>query len=126
MMFWNQPSEQIANRVHRKSVEILSEVGFCVPDSQTLADLKSAGFITDGDSQMVRITGDLLDEALKTLPREVSLYQRTSQEGLDFNERSYFMGAGTPVNVQDLDTRERRLATRQDVRNFVILQDGYG
>ena len=53
-MFWNQPSEQIANQVHRKSVEILSEVGFCVPDSQTLADLKSAGFITDGDSQMVR------------------------------------------------------------------------
>ncbi len=30
-MFWNQPSEQIANRVHRKSVEILSEEGFCLP-----------------------------------------------------------------------------------------------
>lgn len=33
------------------------------------------------------------------------------------------MGAGTPVNVQDLDTHERRLATRQDVCNFVTLQD---
>jgi trimethylamine--corrinoid protein Co-methyltransferase len=42
---------------------------------------------------------------------------------LDFKQRSYFMGAGTPVNVEDLDTLERRLATRQDVRNFVTLQD---
>jgi len=122
-MFWHQPSEQIANRVHRKSIEILSEVGFCVPDGQTLAVLKSAGFVTNSDSQLVRITGDLLDEALKTLPREVSLFPRTSQAGLDFTGRSYFMGAGTPVNVQDLDTLERRAATRQDVRDFVILQD---
>ena len=123
MMFWNQPSEQIANQVHHKSVEILSEVGFCVPDNQTLADLKSAGFITDSDSQMVRIPEDLLVEALRTLPRDVSLYKRGSRAGLDFDKHSYFMGAGTPVNVQDLDTHKRRAATRQDVRNFVILQD---
>ena len=122
-MPWNQPSEQIADQVHRKSVEILSEVGFSVPDSQTLADLKSAGFIVDDESQMVRITDDLLDEALSSLPGEASLYQRGSQVGLDFKDRSYFMGAGTPVYVQDLDTHERRMATRQDVRNFVILQD---
>jgi trimethylamine--corrinoid protein Co-methyltransferase len=122
-MPWNQQSEQIADRVHRESVDILSEVGFCVPDDQTLSDLKAAGFIIDDDSQMVRITADLLDEALRTLPNEVSLYQRESQVGIEFNDRSYFMGAGTPVNVQDLDTQERRPATRQDVRNFVTLQD---
>jgi len=122
-MPWIQPSEKISNVVHRKSVEILSEVGFCVPDTQTLANLKSAGFIVDDESQMARITDDLLDEALSSLPAETGLYQRGSQVGLDFKHRSYFMGAGTPVNVQDLDTDERRMATRQDVRNFVILQD---
>jgi len=123
MMPWNQQSEQIADRVHRESVDILSEVGFCVPDDQTLSDLKAAGFIIDDDSQMVRITADLLDEALRTLPNEVSLYQRESQLGIEFKDRSYFMGAGTPVNVQDLDTHKRRLATRHDVRSLVILQD---
>jgi trimethylamine--corrinoid protein Co-methyltransferase len=122
-MPWNQPSGQIADRVHRESVNILSEVGFCVPDGQTLSDLKAAGFIIDDDSQMVRITGDLLNEALSTLPNVVSLHQRGSHVGIDFKDRSYFMGAGTPVNVQDLDTHERRLATRHDVRSLVILQD---
>jgi trimethylamine:corrinoid methyltransferase-like protein len=33
------------------------------------------------------------------------------------------MGAGTPVNVFDLQTGVRRPATRQDVRNLVTLQD---
>ncbi|MBC8506549.1 MAG: trimethylamine methyltransferase family protein [Anaerolineales bacterium] len=122
-MHWNQTSDEIANLVHRKSVEILSEVGFSVPDSETLAKLKSAGFLVDDESQMVRITKDLLDEALHTLPQNVKLYRRGSQVGLDFKSRSHFMGAGTPVNVQDLDTGERRAATRQDVRDFVTLQD---
>lgn len=122
-MPWNQPSDQIADRVHRESVDILSEVGFCVPDEQTLTDLDAAGFITDDTTQMVRIPENLLDEALRTLPQKVNLYKRGSRVGLDFDKRSYFMGAGTPVNVQDVDTCERRLATRHDVNSLVILQD---
>ncbi|MCP4200067.1 MAG: hypothetical protein GY762_23240 [Proteobacteria bacterium] len=122
-MHWRQPSEEIANLVHRKSVEILSEVGFCVPDAHTLARLKGAGFVVRDEDQMVRISAELLDEALSTLPHDVRLYQRGKQEGLDFTDHSYFMGAGTPVNIEDLDAGERRAATRQDVRNCVTLQD---
>ncbi len=123
MMYWNQPSEEITNLVHQKSVEILSEVGFSVPDPETLTKLKGIGFVVDDETQMACITNDLLDEALRALPKNVKLYERGSQVGLDFKDHSYFMGAGTPVNVQDIDTGERRAATRQDVRNFVTLQD---
>ncbi len=87
-------------------------MGFCVPDGQTLAILKAVGFITDNNSQMVRTSEDLLYEAMSTLPRDISLYSRGGQEGLDFKRHSYFVGAGTPVNVQDLDNDERRAATR--------------
>jgi trimethylamine---corrinoid protein Co-methyltransferase len=122
-MNWNQPAEEIAHLVHRKSVEILSEVGFSVPEAETLAALKSAGFIVDTEAQMVRITRELLNEALSTLPGDARLYPRGDQNGLDLMNQSYFMGAGTPVNVQDLETGERRAATRRDVRSFVTLQD---
>ncbi|MCJ7702082.1 MAG: hypothetical protein MUO62_10895 [Anaerolineales bacterium] len=37
-------SETIADLIHEKSVEILAEVGFCVPDKGVLARLDSAGF----------------------------------------------------------------------------------
>jgi trimethylamine--corrinoid protein Co-methyltransferase len=118
------PSEKIADLVHEKSLEILTEVGFCVPDDNVLARLDSAGFLVDLDSQMVRIQSDLLDAALESLPRDVRLYDRDGKVPTQFGVESCFMGAGTPVNVFDLHTGEHRSATRQDVHNLITIQDG--
>ena len=114
----------IVELVHTRTVEILSEVGFCVPEQGALARLEAAGFAVDRDSQMVRITTELLDEALSRLPRDVCLHDRSGTTPVPFGRSSYFMGAGTPVNVFDLKTGARRPATRQDVRDLVRLQDG--
>ncbi|NIV38496.1 MAG: hypothetical protein GWN58_56495, partial [Anaerolineae bacterium] len=72
---------------------------------------------------MVRITADLLGEALSLLPQDVCLYDRSGATPAPFGHGSCFMGAGTPVNVFDLQTGARRSATRQDVRDLVCLQD---
>ena len=119
----NRLPESVAELVHTRSVEILSQVGFCVPEQQTLARLETAGFPVDRGSQMVRITTDLLDEARSRLPQDLSLHDRSGTTPVPFGRGSYFMGAGTPVNVLDLKTGARRPATRQDVRDLVRLQD---
>jgi trimethylamine--corrinoid protein Co-methyltransferase len=116
-------SETIANLVHEKSVEILQDIGFCVPDEIVLARLDSAGFMVDFDSQMVRITPELLSAALQILPKDVKLYTREGEVLTQFGVDSCFMGAGTPVNVFDLHSGEHRSATRQDVRKLVTIQD---
>ena len=113
----------IVELVHTRTVEILSEVGFCVPEREALARLQAAGFPVDRDSQMVRITTELLDEALSRLPHDVCLHDRSGTTPVPFGQSSCFMAAGTPVNVLDLETGARRPATRQDVRNLVRLQD---
>ena len=113
----------IANLVHDKSIEILSEVGFCVPDPPTLHKLASAGFIVDPTTQMVRIPLELFKEALGSIPKNVQLFDRTGEKSTQFGTFSHFMGAGTPVNVFDLNTGIRRSATRQDVRQLVTIQD---
>lgn len=122
-MYWNQRSEKIAEQVHEASIEILTDVGFCVPEENLLTRLEKAGFPVDKENQMVRITEDLLDAALKTLPQELKLFNRTNTKEFDFQNGSYFMGAGTPVNVFDLENGERRDATHKDVCNFITLQD---
>jgi len=116
-------SESIAELVHIKSVEILTEVGFCVPEPGTLARLETAGFPVDRQSQMVRLTPELLEAALTDLRRDVMLYDRSGERPVPFDRTSCFMGAGTPVNVLDLDSGLRRSSTWQDVRDLVILQD---
>ena len=116
-------SENIAGLVHDKSVEILQEVGFCVPDEKVLASLESAGFLVDMGSQMVRIVPELLETALESLPKNIRLYTRNGEVVTNFGVDPLFMGAGTPVNVFDLHNGEHRSATRQDVRQLVTIQD---
>jgi trimethylamine--corrinoid protein Co-methyltransferase len=119
----NRLNDSIAEMVHTKSIEILSEVGFCVPEPGVLGRLEAVGFPVDGESQMVRVTPELLETALARLRRDVKLYDRAGQSPVPFELGSCFMGAGTPVNVFDLETGARRPATRQDVRDLVTLQD---
>jgi trimethylamine--corrinoid protein Co-methyltransferase len=116
-------SDSIAELVHVKSVEILTDVGFSVPEPGALSALQAAGFPVDADSQMVRVTPELLETALARLTRDVKLYDRTGKTPAPFDRGSCFMGAGTPVNVLDLQTGGRRPATRQDVCDLVTLQD---
>ena len=109
--------------VHEKSAEILDEVGFCVPEPAALGRFESAGFPVDRESQMVRVTAELLEAALATLNREVELYDRAGKTVAPYRQQSCFMGAGTPVNVFDLESNRHRPATRRDVRQLVVLQD---
>ena len=107
--------DSTAELVHEQSVEILSEVGFCVPERDALARLEVAGFPVDWESQMVRVTPELLETALARLPHDVRLYDRAGETPAPFERgpfdeaqgRSCFMGAGTPVNVLDLQTGVR-------------------
>jgi len=99
------------------------DTGFCVPDPEILSRLGETGFIVHHETQMVRITSDLLDTALSRLPKDVHLYDRKGENPAPYDQRSCFMGAGTPVNVLDLETGIRRPATRKDVRQLVTLQD---
>jgi len=115
--------DSTAELVHEKSVEILSEAGFCVPELDALTRLEAAGFPVDLESHMVRVTPDLLETALTRLPRDVTLYDRAGEKPAPFDRGSCFMGAGTPVNVFDLQTGAHRPATWQDVRDLVALQD---
>jgi trimethylamine--corrinoid protein Co-methyltransferase len=122
-MLTNRLPDSVAQLVHGQSVEILTQVGFCVPEQRALALLEDAGFLVDRETQMVRITPELLQTALLRLPHDVKLYDRAGERPAPYEQRPCFMGAGTPVNVFDLQTGVRRPATRQDVRNLVTLQD---
>jgi trimethylamine--corrinoid protein Co-methyltransferase len=123
MTFDNQDNETIAQIVHEKSVQILTETGFCVPDSHALNKLEAAGFIVDWDTQMVHTPLEILETALSTLPKYPPLFDRHGVTPAPFKIRSCFMGAGTPVNVLDLESGTRRAATHQDVRQLISLQD---
>ena len=113
----------IADLVHEQSVDILIDVGFCVPDHELLTRLEGEGFIVNRENQMVRFSPELLDQALKNLPKDFIFFNRDGELLTKFGQEACFMGAGTPVNVFDLHTGEHRSSTRADVRQIVTIQD---
>jgi trimethylamine--corrinoid protein Co-methyltransferase len=122
-MLANGLGDPAVELVHAKSAEILSEVGFCVPEHEALTRLEAAGFLVNWESQMVRVTPEILSTALARMPQDIWLYDRSGQKAAPWRQRTCFMTSGSPVNVLDLETGARRLATRQDVRRLVRLQD---
>ncbi|GMQ77716.1 MAG: hypothetical protein BMS9Abin02_0204 [Anaerolineae bacterium] len=122
MRFLEQHSDSITDLVHEISVKILKDVGFCVPEAKTLTRFESAGFSTEHESQMVRMTQELVDAALSTLNQDVKLYDRARESAVPTNHNSCFMGAGTPVHVFDLGSANHGPATQNDVRQLVRLQ----
>jgi len=99
------------------------DIGFCVPEPDALIRLNGAGFQVDHESQMVRVTPDLVRFALDGLNRDVKLFGRNGQQALPYLQQSCFMGAGTPVHVFDLESGQHRPSSRRDVRQLVALQD---
>ena len=86
-------TEEIAQIVHLGSVEILTDVGFCVPDQKLLARLEKAGFQIDLESEMVLISEDLLEAALQSLPRDLRLFSRNGQPLEKFGVQILFYGS---------------------------------
>lgn len=114
---------ELTTLVHEKTVELLDEVGVCIPAPAVLADLKQAGLRVDGESQMVRFPPDILAELIGSAPKNLALYQRDGRTPVPFEEGPRFMGSGTPTTVFDLETGQRRPSTRQDVVDMVRLLD---
>ena len=123
MTFDHQKSDAFTSLIHKKSVEILFETGFCVPHDEALTRLEKAEFIVDRETQMVRIPPPLLETALSNLPKKTKIYDRNGLIPAPYEDHSCFMGAGTPVNVLDLESGARRPATRRDVQQLVKIQD---
>ena len=88
-----------------------------------LGRLDKAGFTVDHESQMVRIPPVLLDSAISGINRSFCLYDRNGKPAALTDHKSAFMGAGTPVNVFDLETGLHRPAAQADVSKLVRLQE---
>ena len=68
--------------IHRASIQILEEVGIEFLDQETLSIWQSAGALVDWDQQRVRIEGQMVEEAMKTVPSSFSLQARNPEKSL--------------------------------------------
>jgi len=109
--------------LHDASLEIMARTGMRFYDQEALDLFAKAGAdISDGN--LVRIPPHLVEWALRTAPRNITIFDQTGRRAMALGGyRSYF-GPGSDCSyIYDLDTGQRRTAVLQDTIDAVRLVD---
>ena len=70
-------SEQEEDLIHSQSLRLLDEMGVLVRSKSVLQLLEGKGAIVDYDAMTARMPAEMIDSALDTAPREMTLFPMT-------------------------------------------------
>jgi trimethylamine--corrinoid protein Co-methyltransferase len=124
-----QPRLKVLNReqalaIHNAALEILEKIGFQMEHKGTLENLLRAGCKVLNDGR-VRLPAYLVEEALSSAPRQITLYDQKGHESMPLVDGNTFYGTGSDATFTlDLETGQRRRTVLKDVANFAKLVDG--
>ncbi len=117
-------SQKMIERIHEATLEIFQEIGFEVFDDRALEIFAGHGATVDRDKKVVRLSPKVVEKALETAPRSITLYGREDRHNLLLEgKRVHMLTGGTAVYVLDFETGQRRLSNLDDVANIARLCD---
>ena len=113
---------QQCQQLHHASLTILERTGVRLFEPAAIELLKKAGAAVEGDR--VRIPARLVDRAMQTAPKSVTLFDRLGRPALNLEDYRVFFGPGSDaLNIIDHRTNERRRPVLQDVRDGITVCD---
>ena len=124
-----QPRLKVLNHeqalaIHTAALEILEKIGFKMEHPGVLKMLVDAGCRVISNDWL-RMPGYLVEEALRSAPRQIALYDQTGKKTMPLTDGNFFFGTGSDTTfTMDLETGERRRTVLQDTANFAKLVDG--
>ena len=106
------------------TLELLDEVGIHCPSEKALAIYAEHGARVDPDTQIVRLSPDLVLEAMSHAPRYYTLGARSAAHDVVLDgTATYCATDGCGVETIDFETRERRTSTKDDVAKMARVAD---
>jgi trimethylamine--corrinoid protein Co-methyltransferase len=116
-------SDDECRRMHEASLEILERIGVRLDLEEAVVMLKKAG-ASVFDGNVVRVPSYLVEKALKTAPKQVTLYDRQGNLAMPVGGYRCFFGPGSDcLSIIDHRTGERRNPVLKDLEEGVRLCD---
>jgi trimethylamine--corrinoid protein Co-methyltransferase len=116
-------TEEQARRMHEACLDILERVGIRLYLDEAVELLRKAGArVTDGN--LVRVPSALVEKALETVPKRLTLYDRMGRPVMPLGGYRCFYGPGSDcLHIIDHRTGERRKPVVRDVEEGSVLCD---
>lgn len=121
---WARLTREQCQQLHNAGLEILERTGVRLFNDEALALVRKAGAkVSEGNR--VRFPVRLVEQALSTVPKGVTLYDRKGRPVMPLEGTKTFFGPGSDcMNIIDHRTGQRRRAVLQDVVEAVQVCDG--
>ena len=122
LRFLDKDEEEL---IHRKSIECLETIGVKVKSPTVLDMLGDAGASVDAKRQVALIPESMVREALRTVPKEMTLHGREKRHDMHIPVSSwpYCGTTGLGTYTIDIETGQRRDSTVKDIANCVKVAD---
>jgi trimethylamine--corrinoid protein Co-methyltransferase len=117
--------DQLIDRIIAEAREVVCKLGFEIHNKPVLDMLAEHGAPVDEDNCNARLTQDLLDQALATVPHTFRLYDVLGNETHDFRgDNVYFTPGSTALNLLDNRSGELRRPSTADYIHYVKVTSG--
>jgi trimethylamine--corrinoid protein Co-methyltransferase len=116
-------TDEQCRRLHQASLQILERTGARLFEPDAVDLLRGAGAqVSEGNR--VRLSARLVEEALASAPKQVTLFNRNGEPVMPVEGNCTFFGPGSDcLNIVDHRTGARRPATLRDVAEGITLCD---
>jgi trimethylamine--corrinoid protein Co-methyltransferase len=110
--------------IHEAALEILDKTGFEMKHRGARKMLLDAGCRISRNGR-IRMPAYLAEDALKTAPKRIQLYNQNGDEAMDLvDEKGYYGTGSDTIFTIDHNTGQRRRTTIEDTANFARMIDG--
>ncbi|HIH01287.1 TPA: hypothetical protein HA259_04300 [Thermoplasmata archaeon] len=111
--------------IHSSSLRCLDELGVLIRSEKVLEQLENAGARIDHDKHLARISEEMVKDAISKAPKEIVLGARDPSHDLTIPSdcAPYAANSGLATYMTDLESGDRRNASRADLGDFARLVD---
>jgi trimethylamine--corrinoid protein Co-methyltransferase len=111
-------------RLHTATLDIIESTGVRFPSKRALDIWEAHGAQVDRNTSIVKVPGQLIEDALKLAPPKYNLAARNPDQDLSLDGNHVFLGTdGCGVEVIDINTGKRRMSDWQDVADIARIGD---
>ncbi|HYL40901.1 MAG TPA: trimethylamine methyltransferase family protein, partial [Candidatus Binatus sp.] len=111
-------------RIHDATLEVIESVGVRFPSARALDLWAAHGASVDRKTSVVRVPGEVIEDALRLAPPAYSLAARDPALDLPLDGRHVYAGTdGCGIEVLDLETGALRPSELRDVADIARLAD---
>jgi trimethylamine---corrinoid protein Co-methyltransferase len=117
-------TKEEVQKIHEATLWIIEHVGIRFPSQRALEIWEANGATVDRDKKIVKVKGDVIEEALTKCPPAYPLAARDPQQDLSLDGNHVYLGTdGCGVEVIDIHTGQKRTSCLGDVQDISRVAD---